>query len=455
MSFRTTIIAGVILLALGLYAYFYEIKGGEKREEQKTKEKLLLQVKKEDVAEIRIDGLEQPVKIVPEKEDIWNMLEPVRTRADESGVSRILASLSDFKYRDLIEKQPKNLAQYGLDKPKLTVHVVLKHNKGEKTVIIGAKSPVDNVYYTRVNNDPRVYTVESAAQDLASITLFDLRDKKLTEFDTEKVSQVALHQGAVALDFQKEAGVWKMKRPLESPAAESEVTSLLSSLGSLRATKFIDQPADLDQYGLKSPVSEIDVVQEKGLQQKVLFGNKEGDQIYCLVEGGSTVALVSDSFSTFFSKRIEDWRERKLLIFNRFDAEEVRIHAQGKDYSFKKAGKEEKWTLESPVKKGIDSEKMQDLLEKLETAEISKYGDKPALDGAPSLEFSATMKDWQDKVTKKHLVFGAAKDNLQEVKNDDYNTIVLTAVSLQSEIEHALTDLASPPPPPQTSPTKK
>lgn len=455
MSFRTTIIAGVILLALGLYTYFYEIKGGEKRDEEKTKEKLLFQVKKEDVAEIRIDGLEQPLKIVPDKEDTWNMLEPVRARADESGVSRILTAVSDFKYRDLIEEHPKDLAQYGLDKPKLTLHVVLKNNKGEKTVIIGAKSPVDSVYYTRVNNDPRVYTVESAAQDLSTLTLFDLRDKKLTEFDSEKVSQIALHQASVDLDFQKESGVWKMKKPIESPAAESEVTSLLSSLDSLRATKFIDQPADLDQYGLKTPLSEIDVVQEKGLQQKVLFGNKEGDQIYCLVEGGSTVALVSDAFSTFFSKKIEDWREKKLLVFNRFDAEEVKIHSQGKDYLFKKTGKEEKWTLDSPVKKEIESEKMQDLLEKLETAEISKYGEKPALEGASSLEFSATMKDWQDKVTKKHLVFGAVKDNLQEVKNDDYNTIVFTAGSLQGEIEHALADLTAPPPAPQTNPAKK
>lgn len=455
MSFRNTIIAGVILLALGLYTYFYEIKGGEKREEEKSKEKLLFQIKKEDVAEIRIEGLEQPVKIVPEKEDSWTLLEPVKARADESGVSRILSAVSDFKYRDLIEEKPKDLGQYGLDKPKLTLHVALKNNKGEKTVILGAKNPVDNVYYTRVNNDPRVYTVESSATDLATLTLFDLRDKKLTEFDSEKVNRVSMHQGTEELDFQKDAGVWRMKKPMESPAAESEVTSLLSSLDSLRATKFVDQPSDLDEYGLKSPSSEIDVIQEKGLQQKVLFGKKEGDQIYCLVEGGSAVALVSDSFSPFFTKSIEDWREKKLLVFNRFDADEVKIHSQGKDYSFKKTGKEEKWTLASPVKKEIDSEKMQDLLEKFETAEISRYGDKATLEGAPVLELFATMKDWQDKVTRKHLAFGAVKDNMQEVKNDDYNTTVLTGAALQGEIEHALADMTAPPPQTQTAATKK
>ena len=48
--------------------------------------------------------------------------------------------------------------------------------------------------------------------------------------------------------FHKEGGAWKMKEPVESPASDSEVSSLLSSLEFLRASSFIDQtgPATTD-----------------------------------------------------------------------------------------------------------------------------------------------------------------------------------------------------------------
>jgi len=62
--------------------------------------------------------------------------------------------------------------------------------------MIGAKNPVNDVYYARLNKEPRIYTVEYTVGDVASPTLLDLRDKKLTDFSSEKAETVDLSTSA-------------------------------------------------------------------------------------------------------------------------------------------------------------------------------------------------------------------------------------------------------------------
>src|SRR5438477_8940257 len=105
MSFRTTLIVAAILIALGLWAYFGEYKGSEKKEKQEQAKKTLFQIKKEDISEIRIDGLEQPVDLVPSTKDSWKMVSPIAGKADDATVDRIIGDFGDFKYRDIISEK--------------------------------------------------------------------------------------------------------------------------------------------------------------------------------------------------------------------------------------------------------------------------------------------------------------------------------------------------------------
>jgi hypothetical protein len=440
MSFKTTIVIAILLALLGGYAYWFEYKGGQEREEAKEKEKTLFEVKKEDVARIQIEGIEKgPAILVPENKESWKLTRPLQTRADQATVDRIISSFEKVKYKEIIEEQPKDLGAYELEKPKMKVTLTLKGNV-QRAVSIGAKNPIDNVYYIRLNNDPRVYLAEGQIGDLSSITLLELRDKKLTDISTEKVQSAVLKTGDLDIEFQKQNEVWKMIKPVQSPASDAEVSSLLSSLEGLRATEFVDAPsADLSEYGLKQPVATIELVMEKGLRQKLEFGKTE-DQTYCRIEGNPSIAAVGDTLDSVFDKKLEDWREKKVLVFNRFDAEELRAKIGGKEYSFKKA-EGDKWTQLSPSKGEVDYDKIQNVLEKIETADITKYGEQPALIDTPAAEISITLKDWQDKLTKKHLAFGTVAEDVQPVKNDDYGTIVYAPASMLQDIQKAVSDI--------------
>jgi hypothetical protein len=242
-----------------------------------------------------------------------------------------------------------------------------------------------------------------------------------------------------------------MKKPVDSPAADSEITSFLSTLEFLKATRFIDEASpSLTEYGLQEPFATVDIVQEKGLQQKIAFGKDQNNQYFCRVEGNPSISQIDTSLSTYFDKKLDDWREKKMVVMNRFDAQELKVKIGDKDYLFKK-GKEEKWTEESPAKGELDGDKVLAVLEQLENTEITKYGDKPNIDGSPVMDVSITLKDWQDKITTKHLTFGTPQGDLQPIKNADYSTIILTNSSIQKKFQDSVAELKpNPPAPPQT-----
>ena len=451
MSFKTTIIIAILLILVGGYAYYFEYKGGQKKEEQKEKEKTLFEVKKDEVTQIQLDGIEsQPVVLAPDGKEGWKITRPLAVKADQSGVDRILNGFEKVKFKEVIEEQPKDLAAYELDHPKLTVRLTMKGNS-QRTVSLGAKNPVDSVFYIRVNNDPRVYLAEGAIGDLSTLTLLDLRDKKLTDFSIEKVQSASLKTSSLQVEFRKENNAWKMVQPVQSPASDSEISSLLSSLEGLRATKFVDTPSsDLTEYGLKEPFASTELVLEKGLRQKLDFGKANGET-FCKIEGNPAIAAIGDTLDQTFEKKLEDWREKKVLVFNRFDAEEIHAKIEGKEYSFKK-GESDKWTQSSPSKGELEYDQIQAVLEKLEGAEIAQYGDQPALPSAPVLEISISMKDWQDKVLKKHITVGPVTNNMIPVKNDDYGTIVFTQNTFLQDLRKGIEDLKPKPP---TPPAKK
>lgn len=444
MNFKTTIVIGVLLVLIGAYAYFIEYKGGEKKKEKEEQSKVLLEIKKDDVASIKLVNAGKTIEIHPAGKDKWDITAPLKTRADESTIGSLLGNLEKLKYKDIVSEKPSDLKQYELSPPSGEITIGLKKG-GERVLKLGARSPVDSVRYAQLSGDPRVYTIDNSVADSAGSSLFDLRDKKLTDFASDQVKMLAIHTAKLDARFNKDAEVWKMTQPVASPASDTQVNSVLSSLEYLRATSFEDTPSpDLKNYGLDQPAATVELTLDKGLHQKILFGNKAGSDIYVMLEGNQAVAKVNDAFTAEFEKPLESWRETKVIVFNRFDVEELRVKSAGKEYVFKKE-KDEKWSEQSPGHGEVPEDKVQAIMEKLENAEIDHYGEAATKPEAAGLEIGMALKDWQNNITKKHLAFGSAEGNLLPVKNDDYGTIVYTNGAIQVEITKALADIKPTP----------
>src|SRR5262245_50927600 len=117
----------VVASGLGGLAWWAN-KDEAAKTEAKEKSEKLFDFDKAKVKSLRIEK-EGKLSLAAEKADkIWKLTQPVQAEGDESAIDSLLTTLSGLKQKkDLGEE--KDVKQFGLDAPKLTVTVKLDDGK--------------------------------------------------------------------------------------------------------------------------------------------------------------------------------------------------------------------------------------------------------------------------------------------------------------------------------------
>ena len=110
----------VALAALVLFVYFYEIEGGQKREEAKELEESLFRAKRDGISWVRIQRPDKdPITLQKEGAE-WTLEEPIETSADGTSVDSFLRDLEQAT-RDRTLESVENAEKYGLEQPRMTI----------------------------------------------------------------------------------------------------------------------------------------------------------------------------------------------------------------------------------------------------------------------------------------------------------------------------------------------
>lgn len=83
---------------------------------------------------------------------------------DSFAVSNASGQLNALKGQALITDKGDRLADFGLDKPSIVINLS-SPTLGTKTVNIGAQNPATKLYYVKLADDPRVWTVQTILLD--------------------------------------------------------------------------------------------------------------------------------------------------------------------------------------------------------------------------------------------------------------------------------------------------
>ena len=85
-------------------------------------------------------------------------------RVDQAKVQKILEQCSDLKSKKVIQ-DVKNLEQYGLSKPEMTIRLKMQ-DQGIQTVEIGSYSSDASAYYATVDEGKTVFLMDASIEDL-------------------------------------------------------------------------------------------------------------------------------------------------------------------------------------------------------------------------------------------------------------------------------------------------
>ncbi len=101
-----------------------------------------------------------PAKTVAFKFDNgkWFTDGPNPVELDTLTIASLVGQLNTLKGTALVTDKGDNLANYGLDKPSFSLNLT-SPTKGATTLQVGTQNPATKVYYVKLDNDGRVWTV--------------------------------------------------------------------------------------------------------------------------------------------------------------------------------------------------------------------------------------------------------------------------------------------------------
>ncbi len=361
----------------------------------------LWQLLPEEIESLRVHKAGQKEYVLTRSENNWKISGPFEANALGENVQKMTAELTTPKVESYTTHEAKDLAEYGLDKPALTIRIkpVLNKDEKEHTLLIGKPAPPisppgtggekggGGAHYAKRGNDAAIFTVSDSLVRAADHVALDLLDTKLLNLDVAKLDRLHSQAGDKALTLEKKGDAWQVT---ESPAgaypADSEATLSLSSLWSdLRAQRFADygQSVEWATYGLDKPAVRVTIRADKD-EHVVSLGkpveNEPGAR-YARVDKNAGVAVLPRDTVRLLERSYLDYVNHDLLTFDSAAAASLQRRAETK--TLEVAKKDEGWSLVKPDKEKADDQTMQHLLAQLSHLRAERIAAYPVKDFKP------------------------------------------------------------------------
>ncbi|RPI26145.1 MAG: DUF4340 domain-containing protein [Acidobacteria bacterium] len=386
----------VIFAGLIGFVYFYEIQGEKGRQEAKEKEEKLVSLERDKVNEIEIRRPGSEPILLKKSGNDWSLRKPIETPADSSTVDSLLSAVTSARIDRKLEQGAKDAGKYGLSDPR--IRLLLKADKEQANVLLGADDFTGNQVYVQLQGKPDVYLTSDFLFTSADKELKDWRNRKVLLFDRNQAQNIEINRGSDQIKLKKQGEKWVLEQPIQETADEGAVNSLLSTLESAEAQKFVsEQPDDLKTYGLDQPVATVRIREQGKDSWKTLqLGKKEGeDYLARNVERTPVYTLKTEVFDKL-NQKLWEFRDKSVVDVEQDRVAQLTFKRPEGEITLKRQD-DGKWIVQKP-----DSLKGKEALtykfwypltdikyQSIEEA-AQKAGAAPA---APAVQVTATLKD--------------------------------------------------------------
>ncbi len=261
------------------------------------------------------------------------------------------------------------------------------------------------------------------------VYFFELRDKgqDLLEFIPEDVEELVLTYRDWRIELSRDdSGDWGLTLPIEVSADASTVEGIIKTLRKTKIKRILKEDpseSDMTHFGLKRPWASLAMVTRSGrILPPILVGEKAplGDHVYVKRGDYSAVFLTDEGLRTSLDKRLTDFRDKRILRFNRWKVAKLEIR-KDKERLVLVRDKGGSWEMESPRKAKVKRKTVNDYLATLlqlraedfstnEPVDLKQYRlDNPALvisfEGDSSKQLETLLLSENEKFFAKRVGF--------------------------------------------------
>ena len=217
-----------------------------------------------------------------------------------------------------------------------------------------------------------IYFVDSKRPAASADGSSETKEKVFT-VEADKINELRItYQGETSL-LQKSDSGWKMVEPTAIEADPPEAIGVATALTNVDIVRVVDDnPTNLEQFGLANPPITVAFKSDGGAAGTLKLGNKNATQgeIYALKNDEKRVFLISAFQETSFNRRPFDLRDKKILKFDRDNADSLVLTKGANSIEMARSGSD--WKVVRPVPSRSDYSVIEGFLTRLSSANMSK-----------------------------------------------------------------------------------
>ncbi|MCS6952210.1 MAG: DUF4340 domain-containing protein [Bryobacterales bacterium] len=223
---------------------------------------------------------------------------------------------------------------------------------------------------------------------------------KILSIPEDQFQQIEIRKAAAQPVVLRKGGdgKWEMTSPEPLPVDQDAVSSMVSTLSSLEASRLVEEKtSDWATFGLASPSVEIAITKKDGKVQKVLIGDESpaSGAYFARLEGDPRVFTIASYNKTTIDKSARDLRDKRLLTFDSDKLTRVELTAKNQTIEFGKNARNE-WQIIRPHPMRADGGQVEELIRRLKDARMDAYAtpedDKKAAAAFPKAQPLAKVR---------------------------------------------------------------
>ena len=328
----------------------------------------------------------------------WEMIQPVEAKADARVVEDIVSALSSVRAVVFEADGEYDPANYGLSQPRITVTLKTMTDDSTQELQIGNDAGTPGRIFVARSDHHAVYTVNKEIYTKLNRNVFDLRDKRVIDFQRTATHRFIIRQGESKIECQKSVeGEWEITAPIALKADAEAVDDLLFGVDALRAVAFVaDQPKDLQPYGLDAPSIEAAFLVPNAEPAVLLVGKMRGDNVYVKAQNAAPVFLVKKAVLDLIGMGVAGLRSKQILNFRSDDATKIVLRHGDINLTCQKQGTN--WRLTHPAQEKARNGAVRSIIQQVNQLTVAAFlpmVPSVTMTGfdAPEIELTVTLKN--------------------------------------------------------------
>jgi hypothetical protein len=397
-----TIVMAVLLAGLGGYVYWVELPTERTKTETEAIEKKLLPFAEREITGLTVYSESGDIVMIA-KDGAWKITAPLQTEADTRAVQSMIRSLALGKVTRVVEEQATALAPFGLDKPSMTL--TLAANSQQETVSIGDSGPISSTLYAMRASDKKILLTDLSTRDFLNKTLLSFRKKEVLPVDSNQAERVRLSypKTEIVLYRTEDKGnkkKWSIRYPIEAPADQPEVRTLLVKLDELKALGFIDPGSQRDEQLKKLTKPDIKImVYTGGIEHtvKLYQPDPSSGEAFAVTTAEAPIYRINPMVLKDLTKDLFTLQDKRLLGMDPDNVAMLEVKTREDHYTLIRQNNT--WVLENTPQAVLDQEKVALFVSRVvdlpaeirivkQAGPLAPYGLT-----SPTAEFIATGKD--------------------------------------------------------------